>query len=65
MGWLNDNAIAYEVLDVIADETAYDEMHRLSGQTAAPVIDADGKILADFGAKELEVFWKQLEQTKD
>ena len=62
MSWLDNNGIAYEVLDVIADEKAYDEMHRLSGQTAAPVIDVDGKILADFGAKELARFWKELEK---
>ena len=63
MRWLDDNGIAYEVVDVIADEKAYDEMHRLSGQTVAPVIDVDGKILADFGAKELARFWKELEKS--
>jgi len=26
------------------------------------VIDVDGKILADFGAKELAAFWKGLNQ---
>jgi len=64
MGWLDDQDIQYEVLDVIADEKAYDEMYRLSDQTLAPVIDVDGQVLADFGAKELAVFWKRLEQTK-
>jgi len=62
MGWLDDHGIQYELLDVIEDEKAYDEMYRLSGQTLAPVIDVDGRILADFGARELAAFWKQLEQ---
>ena len=62
MDWLDDHGIQYEVLDVIADEKAYEEMYRLSGQTLAPVIDVDGRILADFGARELAAFWKNLEQ---
>ena len=63
MDWLDDNDIQYETLDVIADEKAYEEMYRLSGQTLAPVIDVDGQVLADFGAKELSVFWKKLEKS--
>jgi len=62
MDWLDDQDIKYDVLDVIADEKAYNEMYRLSGQTLAPVIDVDGKILADFGARELDAFWNKLEQ---
>ena len=60
MRWLDDRGIAYEKLDVIADEAAFAEMVRLSGQELAPVIDADGKVLADFGPEELEKFWKTL-----
>src|ERR1035441_4461766 len=37
--WLNDQKIKYEKVDVIADETAFDEMIRLSGQDLAPVLD--------------------------
>src|SRR5437879_12492395 len=62
MDWLDDHGIEYEVLDVIADEKAYDEMYRLSGQTLAPVIDVDGRILADFGARQLAEFGKNLQQ---
>ena len=62
MDWLDDHGIKYEVFDVIADEKAYDEMYRLSGQTLAPVIDVDGRILADFGGRELAAFWNKLEQ---
>ncbi len=54
MRWLDDHDIAYEKpLDVIADDTAFAEMVRLSGQELAPVIDVDGQVLADFGPEEL------------
>jgi len=62
MDWLDDHNIVYETLDVMADKMAYDEMYRISGQTLTPVIDVDGKVLADFGAKELALFWKTLER---
>ena len=61
MDWLEQHGIPYETLDVTEDTKAYEEMLRLSGQTLAPVIDVDGKILADFGARELEAFWTKLE----
>jgi glutaredoxin 3 len=60
--WLDTYGVEYEILDVMADDAAYDEMVKLSGQELAPVIDVDGKILADFGPDELAVFWKKLEQ---
>ncbi len=59
--WLDDHGIEYETLDVQADDKAYDEMVRLSGQTLAPVIEVDGKVLADFGPDQLAKFWKQFE----
>lgn len=59
MNWLDANDIEYEVLDVISSNAAYDEMVKLSGQSLAPVIDVDGKILADFGPDQLERFWKK------
>ena len=64
MDWLDDHAIKYEVLDVIANEQAYEEMYRLSGQALTPVIDVDGQILADFGGRELGEFWKNLRQDR-
>ncbi len=60
MRWLDDHDIAYEKLDVIVDDTAFAEMVRLSGQELAPVLDVDGKILADFGPEELPKFWGDL-----
>ena len=61
MNWLDDQGIEYEVLDVVADEAAYREMLKLSGQELSPVIDVDGKILADFGPNDLAAFWRKLE----
>ncbi|MGH7940764.1 MAG: glutaredoxin family protein [Limisphaerales bacterium] len=60
MDWLDEHGIAYEKFDVIADTKANAEMVSLSGQTLAPVIEVDGKILADFGPEELANFWKRI-----
>lgn len=60
--WLDDRGVEYETVDVIADESAFDEMIQLSGQELAPVIDVDGEILADFGPDQLAIFWNQLEK---
>ena len=57
VNWLDEHGVEYETVDVISDEAAYDEMIRLSGQNLAPVIDVDGKVLADFGPEELAKFW--------
>lgn len=62
MRWLDQRGIEYERVDVISDESAYDEMIQLSGQELAPVIDVDGEVLADFGPEQLDRFWHQLEQ---
>ena len=59
MRWLDEHDIEYETLDVIADEEAFAEMVRLSGQELAPVLDVDGKVLADFGPEELAEFWEK------
>ncbi len=59
--WLDARGVDYEVLDVIRNDAAYNEMVKLSGQELAPVIDVDGKILADFGPDQLAAFWKKLE----
>lgn len=59
--WLKDHGIRYEAIDVIANEAAHEEMISLSGQELAPVIEVDGKILADFGPEQLAEFWEQVE----
>ena len=60
VAWLDAHGVPYETLDVIADSQALTEMVNLSGQRLAPVIEVDGKILADFGPDELEKFWEKL-----
>lgn len=62
MRWLDDRGVEYEQVDVTSDESAYDEMIRISGQDLAPVIDVDGQILADFGPDQLAEFWTKLEK---
>ncbi len=59
MRWLDDHGIAFERIDVIADEAAFAEMIRLSGQDLAPVLEVDGKVLADFGPEQLAGFWQE------
>ncbi len=59
MAWLETQHLPYEKIDVIADQAAFDEMVRLSGQTFAPVLEVDGKILADFGPEELPGFFRK------
>jgi glutaredoxin len=61
VAWLDERGLKYARLDVIADSKAFTEMINLSGQRFAPVIEVDGKILADFGPEELAEFWKQFE----
>ena len=59
--WLDAKGVEYETLDVLANTAAEREMHKLSGQDLAPVIDVDGQILADFDTDQLAEFWKQFE----
>lgn len=59
MAWLDARSLHYQALDVIRDAAAREEMFALTRQTKAPCIEVDGKVLADFGADELEAWWKQ------
>ena len=59
MEWLDQHGIRYELLDVLRNAAARQEMLDLTGQTKAPSIDVDGHILADFGADELAVWWER------
>ena len=59
--WLDRHGILYELLDVIRNAEARAEMRELTGQTKAPSMDVDGHILADFGADELEEWWRAME----
>ena len=57
--WLDKRGISYETIDVLEDDAAMQEIVKLSDQDLAPVIDVDGKILADFGPDELEEWWRE------
>jgi glutaredoxin len=59
MRWLDEHGVDYETINVMADEAAYDEMIRLSGQDLSPVIDWEGEVLADFGPDQLADFFKK------
>ena len=59
-GW-GDEAFVYDVLDVTFRPRRRKEMVKLSGQTLAPVIEVDGRVLADFDTGQLAEFWKQFE----
>jgi glutaredoxin len=61
MAWLDKRGLSYTIIDVIDSGEGFTEMVRLSGQTLAPVIDVDGRVLADFGPEELTSFWAQFE----
>lgn len=60
--WLDEHEIDYEKIDVTRDETAFDEMIRISGQDLAPVLEVEGEVLADFGPDQLAEFWDKLEK---
>lgn len=57
--YLNQRGYRYEEVDVTRDEAGYKEMIRISGQRFTPTLVADGRLLADFGPDELEIFLKE------
>ncbi|WP_414659937.1 glutaredoxin family protein [Horticoccus sp. 23ND18S-11] len=54
--FLDRNGVGYRLKDVTVDAEARADMERKSGQTKAPTLDWNGKILADFGVDELIPF---------
>jgi glutaredoxin 3 len=60
MRWLNERGVDYDTIDVTADESAMAEMVRLGGSEMSPVIDVDGRVLADFGPDQLAEFWDRI-----
>lgn len=56
MEYLDEHGVNYTVKEVLNDPRAFEEMRRLSGQSKAPTLDWDGKILADFGVEDLPDF---------
>jgi glutaredoxin len=56
VNFLDEHGVGYRLKDVTGDADAFSELQRKSGQTRAPTLDWDGRILADFGTEELVPF---------
>ena len=50
--------VKYERREVRPNPAYFEEMKKLSGQSKAPVLQMDGRILADFGVEQLPGFLK-------
>ena len=50
--------VKYERREVRSNPAYFEEMKKLSGQTKAPVLRMDDRILADFGPEQLPGFLK-------
>ncbi len=57
--FLDDHGIGYREKNVSQSAADFEEMFKLSRQGKAPVLDWNGKILADFGVDELIPFLRQ------
>ena len=57
--YLRQNGFRFEEIDVLGDPEAFQEMISLSGQSLAPTMEFQGKILPDFGIPELEAFLQE------
>jgi glutaredoxin len=55
---LDSRGYVYEEIDVEADEQAYRDMIRLSGQHLTPTLVVGERVLPDFGTPELMAFLK-------
>ena len=55
---LHKLGIKYELREVRSNPAYFKEMKELSGQSKAPVLDIEGRILADFGIEQLPGFLK-------
>jgi glutaredoxin 3 len=57
--FLDGHGVGYRLKEVTNDSAAFAEMEKKSGQTRAPTLDWNGKILADFGTDELVPFLRE------
>jgi glutaredoxin len=55
---LHKLGLKYELREVRSNPSYFNEMKEISGQSKAPVLDIDGRILADFGIEQLPAFLK-------
>ncbi len=56
IAFLDSHGVSYRLREVSGDPAAMKELEKKSGQTKAPTLDWQGKILADFGTEELVPF---------
>lgn len=61
VAWLKREGYDFEIIDVIADRAAFEEMRQISGQTKAPTMTVGDLMLPDFGVDELEAFLEKHE----
>ena len=59
VAFLDAHGVSYRLREVTDDADAAAEMQRKSGQTRAPTLDWQGKILADFGTDEFVPFLRE------
>lgn len=52
--FLKEKGVDFEERNVTENENYFTEMQAKSGQTKAPVVDLDGKIIADTDKEEIE-----------
>jgi glutaredoxin len=55
---LHKIGVIYVRREVRSNPAYFNEMKEISGQSKAPVLDIDGRILADFGIEQLPSFLK-------
>ena len=53
IGFLKDNNIQFEEIDISKDEKAKDEMVEKSGQMGAPVLDINGEFIVGFDREKI------------
>jgi len=55
--WLKSKNYSFEILDVLADPDAYQQMREISGQSKTPTLElTTGEVLPDFDVGQLEKF---------
>jgi len=56
MDYLDEHQISYAQIDVRGDDEKMKELKEFSGQTRTPTLVCGGKVLPDFGVRDLEKF---------
>ena len=52
--FLKESNIPFEDIDVSADQSAAEEMMRVSGQMGVPVLDIDGEVIVGFDKERIK-----------